>query len=206
MSMKTITFKLSEISVLVDDNGLSKEELMRQAQEAVLAQMQEKFPRYTYSVNEGEALPVTMPEVGAVVKHPSTGEYGITVKVNPKTMDVAFDAFKVLRGSPMAFLKVEAGETDVDTILWGKATRNGYKEDQWGLYDTGFIKESKSGEVFPIIITNITGNYPNETFKAQIVGDPTRYFRLSKQALSTVKATREEAMATGTPKPKKKAK
>lgn len=202
MAKKTITMKLSEITVVVDDDGLTKEELLTKAKEQVLAQLAERFPRLTYSVNEGTTLPVDVPRMGMIVKNPDTNELGIIVKMNPKTIDVAFGAFRVLRGSSLAFVMPSEDEVvDVDSILWGKAERNSHIHRDWGLNDTAFLKYQKTGEVSPVIITKVTGTAPNETYHAQVVGGDT-YFKLKKEHLSMLKETRQEAEAM----PNKKAK
>lgn len=100
--MKTVTLNLDAISVVVE--GATKEQLLENAKQAVIQQLMQKFPHFSYSVNDVGALTFDTVQVGMIVES-NDGHFGIITGVNQKTINVCLTGNRIIQGSPTLFKK-----------------------------------------------------------------------------------------------------
>lgn len=139
------------VEIEVDKNATDKE-IVSLAKEQALIDMGTMFPAFTYTIAYGKALTFNKVKLGLVVKRPSDEEKGIVIKINPKTILVAFPGRKVLQGPPSAFELVDE-KVNIEKIMWKRDKRE-RELNFWFEGHTGFFVNGS--EIIPVAIGTTT--------------------------------------------------
>lgn len=128
---KTVTITLKPISVIAE--GASNEELLENAKSALIKQLEEKFPSYSYSVNDADSLTFETVKIGFIVES-NQGDKGIVTAINKKTINVTLKGGIGVQGGPQAFKKSEA------TFEEARSNRGESLEDEFYEGNSGYLK------------------------------------------------------------------
>ena len=161
----TLEFK-KDITVSISGEFKSDKEMQKEIERKVIELLQTKFPAYSYSVNNAGALTFENVKVGMVVKDNQRNKYGVVIKINKKTINVAFEN-GVLQGHPLAFSKVSDNDVKVKDIMWERQAID-KKLNHWGEGNVGHLVANdkieqvvllQSGKNYKGIIINNTYSY-----------------------------------------------
>jgi hypothetical protein len=190
MSDVTVSFKFEEIGVKVKPKkGMSQDEVLQLAKKELFKQMKEEFPKFRYSITDGEVMALSEAANGQLVKYKEKDEFAIITAVKPTTKHPVHvrsesGSFKAV---PSLFELVE-DEKEIEAVL----KKNLFKKQygfMWSEGDVGYF--INKGEAFPVVIGGTTRG-KTRVFSLGIKNDG-RYYSLDEQSMKRIFETKEEA-------------
>lgn len=182
MSKTTVTFEFKPMSVQVDGEGLSDKQLLALAQQEVAKKMQIDFPQgFRLARTQGNCLTFDTAMPGVVIEHDQCG-MGVVLKVNKKTLNVAFANVGVMQGPPSVY-KTPEKKVNPEKVVWGKR----YKAIKWDEGDTAFFVNGD--KIIPVVVGESRGSKT----KAYVIGGEGRSFSLPNASMNRLFDTKKEA-------------
>lgn len=145
MTEVNVKISLDDIMVKVTKTeGMTDMEILELAKKEAIKQLENKFPRLSYSITDKEQLTFDDINLGKVVT--VDGRYGVVTKINSKTINVATIS-GTSQGHPTCYK--DAGDVPLSKVLWARPQ---WKKDMgWTEGDVGYT--AATGEVLPVVVT-----------------------------------------------------
>lgn len=175
-----------DLTVNINGEFKDNKEMQKEIERQVLALLTEKFPAYSYSLNDTTAVTFENVKPGMVVKSSNVGSIGIVLGINKKTINVAFKN-GVMQGHPTAFKLVDSEDFKIKDIMWERP--NGFKDsNSWYEGQTGYLLAN--GEIYQVVLSHSRNKY-----KAIVINGTNSYSLSESQVESLMFDTEAEAKA-----------
>lgn len=150
----TVLLEVKPVAVEVEvEKNATDTEILAVAKQAYIEKIKQKFPSVTYSIAEGKVLDFSNTKIGQVVLDKPNGKHGVIIKINKKTIQVAFPN-GILQGSPAAFTPSEEN-VDVESITWTRS-EEAKKLNFWVDGNVGYLAIPNEKKIVPVVLAKVT--------------------------------------------------
>ncbi|WCK57516.1 hypothetical protein PP175_25965 (plasmid) [Aneurinibacillus sp. Ricciae_BoGa-3] len=167
---KSVTITLSPMTFVV--KGKTNEELVENAKQAMLEQLQKQFPSIAVSINDANVLTDEQATPGTIV---ATKEgIGIITALNEKTINVTLTAHRMVQGAPQAF------KLSTATFEEARSKRADWMKPNWSEGDTAYLKNK--GNIEEVVVGKKSGS----KFKVYIINGGGVHYTLTEQQMNAI--------------------
>ncbi|RTR26565.1 hypothetical protein EKG37_21070 [Robertmurraya yapensis] len=188
---KTVRLELMPIQVTVfTPIGASDQETLKLAEPQVIAQMQEKFPRYRYSITDGLTLSQEDCEPGRMIRYNGELGYIFEVKLSRKhPVSIALSDGRKLNIVPIG-LEAVVDESLIGTV-WNERPAVMKEMKEWSVGDNAYLPV---GDKVKKVIIGKSTSASKHVFELSVTKQ-VKYYNLKANRFHLLCDTEEEARA-----------